>query len=232
MMNEFNVMASRAFNVAGKINAGEPIEYKKVKMVRTASGMRRYGQDKGSIIIKDGEKPLDALTALNNDIQGYEKLGDKNGNTYYIGMEEGRFVVRNPADNSLMFETPNESDAYNWLNKKVGGGDSSVGDNPSPFDASPNKKPGDSQEREKIREDLSAETQDQGRLGKGPDLDVAQAVAVDSLTDDEMAKYQRYRQRGLDHREAYRLSQGAGLSGSPQAVAARRAARKKGRGTK
>ena len=166
---------------------------KVIKIVRTVSGMRRYQQDKGSIIIRDGEAPLDAITAVANDIPGYEKVVDGSGNVFYVGSENGGWVIRNPKTNELMHTTYSEEDAFIWLNKLAGGGKGSLVDGPNPFRSSPNVKPTDSERRRNLRRDLSDPRYN---------LSVTEATAVDNMDDDGLAAYQHNRDRGLDHRAA------------------------------
>lgn len=184
-----------ALDVLKKVEAGRYTELKTVKIVRTVSGMRRYQQDKGSIIMRDGEAPLSGITAVTNDVPGYEKVEDNNGNPYYIGNENGSWVVRDPKTNEVMHTTANEEDIYIWLNNLLGGQAESSDNNP--FDSSPYNKPTDSQERRNIRVTLGSE-----KYG----LDVDQAVAVDQMGDVGINQYREYRDRGMDHSEALKLA--------------------------
>lgn len=109
-----------ALDKVKRILAGN-VESKGVRMVRTVSGARRFQQPKGSIITDDDSPPLDALVALTNDVPGYEKIGDQSGNVFYVGQENGEWVIRDPLTNAVIHKAPDESDALQWLNAKVGG---------------------------------------------------------------------------------------------------------------
>jgi hypothetical protein len=159
--------------------------------------VRRFGLDKGSIIVDDNVQPLDALRAVTNDIRGYEKVADSSGNAYYVGKENGVYVARNPLDNSIMYQDADERAVFEWLNKKVGG--SSIhdpnGSKPNDaFDASPNKKPGDTPGRQATRTELTS--------NRNLHLTAGQASAADTLTDSQLREYLKQRQRGLMHAQA------------------------------
>lgn len=168
-------------------------EVKAIKFVRTVAGMRKYQQDKGSIIIRDGAQPLDALVAMPNDIAGYEKVSDKNGNDYYIGREGQGWVIRNPQSGEIMNTTAREEDAFAWLNEKVGGREGGLSTPHDPFASSPNVKPNDSQERRNLRRALS---------DPNYELTQGQANAIDNMTDNALREYQRARDRGLSHEQS------------------------------
>jgi HK97 family phage portal protein len=175
----------------------DDVETKRIRFVRTVSGVRRFGLDKGSIIVDDNVQPLDALRAVTNDIRGYEKVADSSGNAYYVGKENGVYVARNPLDNSIMYQDADERAVFEWLNKKVGG--SSIhdpnGSKPNDaFDASPNKKPGDTPGRQATRTELTS--------NRNLHLTAGQASAADTLTDSQLREYLKQRQRGLMHAQA------------------------------
>lgn len=109
-----------AYDVANKTI----IEEKRVRMVRGTSGANYFKQPVGSIIVSDGAKPLDALLAATNDVPGYQKVMDKNGNAYYIGKEQGYWVVRSGANKMILYHdagSDGERQSLYWLNTQLGG---------------------------------------------------------------------------------------------------------------
>ena len=96
-------------------------ETKRVRLVRTVMGARRFSQPRGSIIVTDGEAPLDNLAAMPNDVRGYDKVTDSKGRIFYIGEEANRWVVRAPGQHEPLFIGDSDRDAYYWLNNAVVG---------------------------------------------------------------------------------------------------------------
>lgn len=97
------------------------VEKKKVRLVRTVLGARRFSQPRGSIIVTDGEAPLNNIRALPNDVRGYDKLTDSKGRVFYIGEEANRWVVRAPGQHKPLFYGDSDKDAYYWLDNAVVG---------------------------------------------------------------------------------------------------------------
>jgi hypothetical protein len=163
---------------------------KGIRLVRTTNGVRRYRQKQGTIIIRDGESPLDALTALPNDVPGYEKLSDKDGNVYYIGNENGSWVVRDPKNNTIVFAGESEEESFTWLNREVGG-----------------KARSSSKEKDKP---AGGATGTGSRTERGEDvvanININEATQLLGLTDDELDLYRRLIQRGLNHSQALSLA--------------------------
>jgi hypothetical protein len=109
---------------AHKIARKDFIESKRIRMVRNASGSKYFGQPVGSIIVGDGQQPLDAIAAAPNDVPGYEKVVDRQGNPYYIGREGNRWVVRSGVTKGVLYESDSEHgeiESLTWLNTKLGG---------------------------------------------------------------------------------------------------------------
>lgn len=106
-----------------KQDAINHIDQKWIRMVRTPAGVRKFKQKQGSIIVDDGEEPLDAITALPNDVPGYEKIADKNGVVYYVGNENGKWSVRTIAGNTAatLYSGDSLEDSLYWLNSRAGG---------------------------------------------------------------------------------------------------------------
>ena len=94
-------------------------ESKRVRLVRTVLGARRFSQPRGSIIVTDGEAPLNNLRALPNDVRGYDKLTDSKGRIFYVGEEANRWVVRAPGQHDPIFVGDADKDVYRWLNNAV-----------------------------------------------------------------------------------------------------------------
>lgn len=96
-------------------------EKKRVRLVRTVLGARRFSQPRGSIIVTDGQAPLDNIMAMPNDVRGYDKVTDSKGRIFYIGEEANRWVVRAPGQHEPLFVGDSDRDAYYWLNDAVVG---------------------------------------------------------------------------------------------------------------
>lgn len=96
-------------------------EKKRVRLVRTVLGARRFSQPRGSIIVTDGQAPLDNIMAAPNDVRGYDKVTDSKGRIFYIGEEANRWVVRAPGQQEPLFVGDSDRDAYYWLNDAVVG---------------------------------------------------------------------------------------------------------------
>lgn len=105
---------------------GMNAESKRVRLVRTVLGARRFSQPRGSIIVTDGQAPMNNIRALPNDVRGYDKVSDSKGRIFYIGEEANRWVVRSPRDHRPLFVGDSDRDAYIWLNDAV------VGKKPKP----------------------------------------------------------------------------------------------------
>lgn len=185
---------------------GNPIvadESKTMKIVRTVGGARRYGQPKGSIIVRDGKDPLDALVALPNDREGYEKVADLNGNVYYVGFVKDpkgneKWVVET-ADGQKAKEANSSEIAFSWLNNQVGGNSA------TPDERLPDvvlSKPTDTAR-------MRIEKAELNRPEYG--LSQAQGASLGVLKEGELVKYRQLRDSGLDHAHAYKLSR----TGSP-----------------
>lgn len=100
------------------------IEEKRVRVVRNSQGESYFKQPAGSIIVGAGNQPLDALIALKNDVAGYQKVSDKHGNVYYVGNENGQWVVRSGASRQILYHEAGKDgqrQSLYWLNSKVGG---------------------------------------------------------------------------------------------------------------
>ena len=94
-------------------------EVKRVRLVRSILGSRRFGQPRGTIIVNDGEEPIKNLIAVANDVPGYDKVADYSGRYYYIGEERGRWVVRVPGQKDPAHFAKDEKEAYYWLDAAV-----------------------------------------------------------------------------------------------------------------
>jgi hypothetical protein len=95
---------------------------KRVRLVQTILGARRFGQPRGSIIVDDGQEPLRNIRILVSDVPGYDKVADQTGRVYYIGEEANRWVVRDPTNPKIkLFEGKSDKDAYRWLDEYVSG---------------------------------------------------------------------------------------------------------------
>ena len=94
---------------------------KRVRLVRTILGARRFSQPRGSIIVTDGDAPLNNLRVLPNDVRGYDKVTDSKGRIFYIGEEANRWVVRAPGQHQPLFVGDSDKDAYYWLDQAVVG---------------------------------------------------------------------------------------------------------------
>lgn len=96
----------------------DEMETKVVRHVRTAAGVRRFNQPIGSVIVRDGESPLDGLQAVANDFPGWQKLHGNDGNDYYVGKDAGTWVATD-ADDYEVVRANTEEDVYHALNKHV-----------------------------------------------------------------------------------------------------------------
>lgn len=75
------------------------IEEKVVRHVRTAAGVRRFGQPIGSVIVGDGSK-LQHLKEQQSEYEGFNKY-DVNGRAIYTRKEGSRFVAYDAQDNVI-----------------------------------------------------------------------------------------------------------------------------------
>lgn len=173
------------------------VEEKRIRMVRTISGVRRFKQRAGSIIVNDGESPLDALTALKNDVPGYEKVGSKSGGVFYVGREKGKWVVRDPLNGTIIHSGDKEEDTYKWLNTHAGGSETTSSEGKKPTQAS--------QVLGRVESSQSRLTDEQ-TLAKDKTLTVQQARLVNKLTTPQLAIYRGLRERGIDHDTALKLA--------------------------
>jgi hypothetical protein len=98
------------------------IDKKSVRIVRTVAGSRKYGQPLGAVILRDGNQTLNNITALPNDVPGFQKMQDKAGTIYYVGRRAGTYYVIDPAQDKILHTAKVEQGAYNWLNDHAGGG--------------------------------------------------------------------------------------------------------------
>lgn len=171
------------------------VEEKRIRMVRSVAGVRRFQQDRGSIIVDDGEPPLDALIALDNDIPGYEKIGDKSGHVYYIGREEGGWVVRDPSSGQVIHRGGTEQDSFRWLNQKAGGTVSGNVDRTKPQKLA----------REAEPEQLSPKRRTEDAAVPTVTLTRDQKRDVTDMTPEQLELYKILRERKLDHSSAMLL---------------------------
>lgn len=97
------------------------LESKTVRHVRTPAGEAHFGQPVGSIIVRDGAKPLAHLRAVRSDYRGWDKVIGDDGNTYYTSKDEntGNYVAVG-ADDYVVAEHPKEEDLYRALDKLAG----------------------------------------------------------------------------------------------------------------
>lgn len=109
----------------------DEVEYKGVRHVRTAAGVRRYKQPIGTVIGRNGS-PLTKLKVVKSDYHGFDKVEDDKGNKYYVGRwpgEKGVFVTRAENDNDVVAHGNSVDDAMEQLSKHVsrtGGGSSAA----------------------------------------------------------------------------------------------------------
>ena len=166
-------------------------EQKRIRMVRTVSGVRRFRQKRGSIIVTDGEPPLNGLVALPNDVRGYEKVASRNGRVFYVGHEIDKWVVRDPQTRDTIFKGDSEEAAFRWLNQKVGG-------------ASSGKEPVEAGDgpvlTESEQQDRAAEKEKQSTP-----LTAVEEAAIRKMNSDDLNLYKKLRQRGLGHNEILAL---------------------------
>lgn len=184
--DSFIPVINKAYNL---INNEEKVEIKDIRLVRTSNGVRRYRQKQGTIIVRDGKSSLDKLTALPNDIRGYDKVADPRGNVYYIGNENGNWVVRSPTSPDAMHQAADQEGAFTWLNQKVGG---------APTVA------------KKKKETVARATGAGSRSSIDPnaDLDITidQAKQLLKLNPDQLDLYRKLIERGLNHDQAILLA--------------------------
>lgn len=98
------------------------IDTKRIRMVRTAAGVRKFSQPQGSIIVTDGQAPLDGLVALPNDVPGFEKIAARNGAIFYVGNAgKNKWVVYDPQNQQALHVAKTQIEGFQWLNNFVGG---------------------------------------------------------------------------------------------------------------
>jgi len=190
---------------------GNPIvtsETKVMRIVRTVGGARRFGQPKGSIIVRDGQNPLDALVALPNDREGYEKVADQDGNVYYVGFVKDnkgneKWIVESGQSGEALHAEDTAEDIFAWLNTQVGGSG------------------GKQKERQADVIPIHSSDSARMRIEKGElnrpqyGLTQAQGASIGVLNESELIKYRQLRDRGLNHSDAYKLSREGKPSGNP-----------------
>jgi hypothetical protein len=94
-------------NTLADIAAGFALpESKGIRRVRTAAGVRRFGQPMGSVIIADGK--LKNLKTVESDFEGYEKYTSR-GKTYYTHKKGDKFEALDPDDNVVATSASEES---------------------------------------------------------------------------------------------------------------------------
>lgn len=93
---------------------------KRVRLVQTILGARRFGQPRGSIIVDDGEEPLKNIRVVLSKVPGYDAVADQKGRIFYIGEEANRWVVRDPNNPKIkLYEGKDEKEVYRWLDNYV-----------------------------------------------------------------------------------------------------------------
>lgn len=101
------------------------IETKGVRKVRTQGGVRHFGQPIGSIIVRDGEPPLEYIFDIGgSSYSGFDTVGDHYGRTYEVGPdpEDGGWVAVGSEgiwDDIVVQEARNEEEVYRLLNDAV-----------------------------------------------------------------------------------------------------------------
>ena len=186
--DSFDPVLHQAYEITTKDVSA--LEQKRIRMVRTVSGVRRFRQGRGSIIVTDGEPPLNALVALPNDVRGYEKVASKGGRIFYVGHENGKWVVRDPRIKDAIFRGGSEEEAFRWLNKEVGG---EGGKTPSEQGSGPvlDQAEQDRQATESERADRPLSDNEQSALRE--------------MGKEDLNLYKKLRQRGLGHTEVLAL---------------------------
>lgn len=89
---------------------GEGVEKKAVRHVRTAAGVRRFGQPLGSVIVGDGKNPLKNLKEVESEYDGFNKYKAR-GKTYYTHKngdhfeavdQDDRVIASNASEEDLL----------------------------------------------------------------------------------------------------------------------------------
>lgn len=74
------------------------LDTKTIRRVRTAAGVRRFGQPIGSVIVGDGTK-LSNLKTVESEYDGFEKYQGPGGKSFYTRKEGSSFVAYDENDN-------------------------------------------------------------------------------------------------------------------------------------
>lgn len=116
-------------------------ETKVVRRVRTRAGARRFGQPIGSIIVRDGARPLAGLRLQDSDYDGWDKIKGSNGKTYYVGQDEDEkgkmkwYATEGASWNKIVVTADSEEGALSALSSHV----INRGQKPTPRSAAPLK---------------------------------------------------------------------------------------------
>lgn len=84
------------------------LEEKVVRHVRTAAGVRRFGQPIGSVIVGEGNTPLKNLKEAESEYDGYNKYKGR-GKTYYTHKNGDRYEALDQNDNVIASNTSEEN---------------------------------------------------------------------------------------------------------------------------
>jgi 2'-5' RNA ligase len=101
------------------VSEGLVLDEKVIRRVRTAAGVRRFGQPIGSVIVGDGTK-LSNLKTVDSEYDGYEKY-TRGGKAIYVHKSGGKYEAVDENDNVIASHANQES-----LLKELDGGAKTV----------------------------------------------------------------------------------------------------------
>jgi 2'-5' RNA ligase len=87
--------------------SGIVLDEKVIRRVRTAAGVRRFGQPMGSVIVGDGAK-LSNVRTVDSEYEGYQKY-EVRGKPVYVAREGSKYVAYDADDNVISSDAKEES---------------------------------------------------------------------------------------------------------------------------